>query len=408
MDSNEQRRKKLLLLGAALIIILTAIVIYFVFFREQRVERPDPTFGEPGDIREAVRTQRELDRGRRTGIFSPEARLRLLSEEPVSGATSIMIDEKEIVRFNERETGHVFDIDLENLEKERISNTTIPRIHKSLWTADGESVILRYLDEDNRTIKTYVANLEESAEEPREGETPFRLDGEFLPDNITELVLSPDRSRIFWLTETPRGATGTISNPDGTRATTLITTPFSEWLPQWAMSGALSLTTKASGYARGFLYNVSIARPSLERVVGNVSGLTTNMSPDGEYALYSEGRENSLSTFLFNTRTKETVRLTIRTIPEKCVWTEEFAYCGIPLEVPRGMYPDFWYQGRVLFTDEIFSINLENGRATRVYAPAYSDRESIDIYRPFISTSGNYLVFNNKRDMSLWAFSINE
>jgi hypothetical protein len=408
MDSNEQKRKKLLLLGAALIVILTAIVIYFVFFRDAQVERPDPTFGEPGDIREAVRTERELDRERRTGIFSPEARLRLLSEDPVSGATSIMIEEREIVRFNEWETGHVFDIDLENLEKERISNTTIPRIHKSLWTADGEGVILRYLDEDNRTIKTYSARLEESAEEPREGETPFRLDGEFLPDNITELVISPDRNRIFWLTETPRGATGTISNPNGTRATTLITTPFTEWLPQWAMNGALSLTTKASGHAQGFLYNVPIARPSLERIVGNIRGLTANTSPDGERVLYSEGRENSLSTFLFNTQTRETVRLTVRTIPEKCVWTEEFAYCGIPLEIPRGMYPDFWYQGRVLFTDEIFSINLEDGRATRVYAPEFSDREIIDIYRPFLSTSGNYLIFNDKNDMSLWAFSIRE
>jgi len=406
MDSSEQRRKTVLLLGAALLVIFTIFVIYFVFFREPQVERPDPTLGDPADLREREAPQREFDRERRTGVFSPMARLRLLSEEPVSGATSIMAEEREIVRFNERKTGHVFDIELENLEKERISNTTIPRIHKSLWTAGGTGVIVRYLDEDNRTIRTRFARLEANAEGARGEGMPFRLEGTPLPNNITELVLSPERNRIFWITETPRGAIGTISNPDGTGASPLITIPFTEWLPQWAMTGAVTLTTKASGYAAGFSYNVPLATPSLERIVGGVSGLTTNVSPDGRHVLFSEGTTNSVRTFLFNTETRGNLELTVRTIPEKCVWTEESAYCGVPSQIERGVYPDRWYQGRVLFTDNIYRIDLANGRATRIYSPQHRDGENIDIYRPFITVSGDYLVFNNKRDMSLWAFSL--
>src|SRR5690606_31240096 len=195
--------------------------------------------------------------------FSPVARLRILSEEPVSGATSILVaseadleDEIEIVRYNERATAHVFDVELSGLDKERISNTTVPRIYESLWTSGGEGVILRYLDDDNQTIKTYHASLIEKEEELREGETPFSLEGSFLPDNISQIVLSPTGEEIFWLTESIRGARGVISNPDGTNQSSVFSSDFTEWIPQWFSQNLLSMTTKASAIAEGFYYTM--------------------------------------------------------------------------------------------------------------------------------------------------------
>lgn len=416
MDSGEKRRRFLIIGGIVVLIIATILAIYFVFFRTPTTieEEPNPTFGTESGDRENVFQEREEDRTNNTGIFSPVARLRILSEEPVSGAISILStseegseDKTEFVRYNERQTGHVFDIQLADLDKERVSNTTIPRIYESLWTADGKGVILRYLDDDNETIKTYFASLVRREEELREGETPFSLEGSFLRDNITDIVLSPSRTRVFWLSGSLQETRGVVSDPNGENIQTVFTSPFSEWLPQWVSAGVLTLTTKASGYASGFSYEVPVATGSLSRILGDIPGLTTLTSPDGRYVLYSKGTERDLSLHLFDEETGETTNFFIATLPEKCTWADDVTlYCGVPSEIEPRAYPDSWYQGKTLFVDDIYRIEADTGRASLVYSPLSQDEEIIDIYKPFMSKDGDYLIFNNKHDMSLWAFTI--
>jgi hypothetical protein len=415
MDSSE-RRRRLLTIGGTFIIIATIIGLYFVFFRTPPAsDVTQPTFGETSGVREGVTEQRSGDRASGAGIFSPTARLRILSEEPVSGATTLYVEktsteeQEEAVRYGERETAHVYDVRITGLEKERVANTTIPRIYESLWTALGSGVLLRYVDDNNETIRTYFARLVEKEGELREGQTRFDLEGNFLPDNISHVALSPDKSRIFWLTETLQGSQGVLSSPDGTSAQTLFTLPFSEWLPQWHSGSALTLSTRASGHAEGFSYYMPLSTAELNRVLGDVSGLTTLTSPTGRYVLYSEGTTRSLSTYLHDTEEGAATELSIKTLPEKCTWAnEETLYCGVPTTLTATIYPDAWYQGKVLFTDTIYEIDSSSTAASLLYSPESRDGEIIDMYKPFVSESGDYLIFNNKHDMSLWAFTINQ
>jgi hypothetical protein len=413
MESNDRQKKFLIIGGGVLLIIATIFALYFVFFRTPADDTVlPPSFGEPSGARDGVVEQREGDRTNNTGVFSPTARLRLISEEPVSGATTLLVETteetEEIVRYNERETAHVYDVEIVELEKERISNTTIPRIYESLWTASGGGVILRYLDDNNETIKTYFARLVEKEDENEEGQTQFGLEGSFLQDNITHTALSPDKSKIFWLTESLQGSQGVISNPDGTSAETLFALPFSEWLPQWHSSNTLTLSTRASGHTEGFSYFMPLSTAELDRTLGDISGLTTLTSPDGRYVLYSEGTTRSLSTYLYDTLEDASSELSIKTLPEKCTWANgETLYCGVPETLTPNAYPDAWYQGKVLFTDTIYRIDLPTNKASLIYSPETRDGEIIDIYKPFVSESGDYLIFNNKHDMSLWAFTIN-
>ena len=414
MDLDD-RQKKLAIGGIVLLLIATVLTLYFVFFPPTPSEEASqPTFGETSGSREGLQEDRENDRAGNTGVFSSTARLRLLSEEPVAGATTLSIDRvgdaesQEVVRYNERATAHAFDVELEDLEKERISNTTIPRIYESLWTNDGTRVILRYLDDDNQTITTYSAGLVEE-EEQTEGKTPYRLEGNFLSNNIMSLVVSPDTSEIFWITKTLQESQGTISNPDGSNSRVLFTSPFTEWLPQWYIAGALALTTKASGYVDGFSYSMQLSTGELNRTLGDVTGLTTLTSPSGQYVLYSKGTTRTLSTHLLNTETDVSSELSISTLPEKCVWeSDDVLYCGVPGTLSSGVYPDIWYQGKILFNDNLYAISPETGRATFLYSPENQDEEIIDVYKPLVSESGEYLIFNNKHDMSLWAFTINQ
>lgn len=399
-----------MIIGIIVLLLVTFIAIYFLFFRKSPSEPTGtgPTLGEASGEREGVPIERDNDRRNNTGVFSPVARLRLISEESVAGATTIETDEEaEVVRLLERKTAHVFDVDLDSLEQARISNTTIPRIYEALWTAEGRGVILRYLTENNQTIKTYFANLEPKDRELREGETPYDLSGDFLPDNITHLVLSPNKSKAFWLTETLRNSQGTISNPDGSSAEAIFRSDFREWLPQWFSDNTISMTTKASGVAPGFSYNMPVSNGSLDRNIGNIVGLTTLTSPDGKYILYSQSENQSIRTHIYNTESEESEQLLIRLLPEKCAWSDNSTlYCGVPNAIGGSLYPDTWYQGKILFTDSIFRVDAETNSARRVYSPHTDDGENLDIYKPFISESGKYMIFNNKGDMSLWAFTL--
>lgn len=414
MELDDRQRKILAVGGIVLLLIASVLTLYFVFFPPTPGEEAsNPTFGETSGSREGSREERENDRISSSGVFSPTARLRLLSEEPVAGATTLsdnLVGEeapREIVRYNERATAHVFDIELTDLEKERISNTTVPRIYESLWTNNGARVILRYLDDDNQTIATYSAELVEE-EEQTEGKTPYRLEGNFLQNNIVSLLVSPDTSEIFWLTKTLQESQGFISDSDGTNSRVLFTSPFTEWLPEWHSTNTLTLTTKASGHAEGFSYFMPLTG-ELNRVLGDVTGLTTLTSPNGQYVLYSEGTARTLSTHLLNTETGTSSELSVVTLPEKCVWgSNETLYCGVPGTLSSDVYPDTWYQGKILFNDNLYAINPETSRATFVYSPENQDEEIIDVYKPFLSKSGEYLIFNNKHDMSLWAFTINQ
>src|SRR3989338_4086116 len=107
--------------------------------------------------------------------------VRQVSAVPVSGATVFLRGAYQVIRYVERTTGNVFETMVDSLATTRISNMTVPRIQEAAFYANGNGIILRYLD--GETIKTFSARVSTRSEERR-------LQGGFLPDNITEIVLN--------------------------------------------------------------------------------------------------------------------------------------------------------------------------------------------------------------------------
>src|SRR3989338_2719832 len=66
----------------------------------------------------------------------PASVLRQIGDRPVAGARFIAGRNETLIRFIERETGHVFDTPLDSATVTRISNTTIPRIQEIVWLSD--------------------------------------------------------------------------------------------------------------------------------------------------------------------------------------------------------------------------------------------------------------------------------
>lgn len=322
------------------------------------------------------------------------------------------------VRYIDKATGNVYQSSLAFIEKNRVTNTTIPKIAEALWLGDGNSVVLRYTD-TSEMIKNFYAELvappaTTTIDTEEVGELQ-ELRGSFVTGNITGVAIEPGKTgneRALYLSEGTNGVVGFVSNPDGTRATTIFNSPLRDWLVSWPKRDTVTVTTKASGGIPGYLYFINSTSGNMRRILGNINGLTTLTNPDASRVLFSESGATSLTLGVQNvTGTTTRLMLTQTTLPEKCVWSKRdtaIVYCATPKSIPNAKYPDTWYQGTVSFNDVIWKINTTNQQSEIISDPRDMAGVDVDAIELSLSENENYLIFTNKKDYKLWGLRILE
>lgn len=325
-------------------------------------------------------------------------RLRQVSASPVSGGFMFEKDEVTMIRFVDRATGHVYETEAESTTVTRLTNTTVPGIQEVLWVNENEFII-RYLD--NKTIETFYVSLDAEAI----GEQP--LNGTFI-DSFDRAALDGSRESLFAVFENSSGSDLIISDPNGGSARTVLASSVRSWVPLQSSTGLFVQTAPAAEGA-GFLYQ--IINGALTRVVGPIPGLASKISDEGDYVLVSGTQQARATTLaLFDVTKGELVATVVDTFAEKCVFESEDAtrvYCGVPAVFPDGEYPDDWFLGRVSFDDSIWLVEPADGVGTRI-ASGEDVGQIFDVWQPMLSPNGNYFLFINKNDLSLWSLRIPE
>lgn len=310
----------------------------------------------------------------------------------------------EAVRYVDRISGNIYQTFLDKLSERKFSTTIVPKVYESIFGNKGNSVLMRYLKADARTIETFLGVI------PKEvlgADTDANeIKGTFLSDNITDLSLSPDGTKIFYLLNVGENAIGTIINLADSKKTQIFDSPFTEWLSFWPNASMITLTTKPTALVQGHMYTLNPTTKSFIRALGDIYGLTTLTSPNGKLVLYSD---SSLTLNTFDINKKTTTPTGLRTLPEKCVWNNDssIVYCAVPTNISGGQYPDSWYQGEVSFVDQIWKIELLTGNTTIISDPALdTGGEDIDGIKLALDNSGKYLLFVNKKDSFLWKLDL--
>ncbi|QQR50591.1 hypothetical protein IPF86_01575 [Candidatus Nomurabacteria bacterium] len=327
------------------------------------------------------------------------------------------------IRYIETKTAHAYETYTDSLQTKRISNTTIPRIHEAIWDASGTSVILRYLDDATGKIKTYMATFiaqlpldtlsnEEELLEIKEvplATTPYTLEGTFMPENITEMTKSSDGTKIFYTFPTDGGLLGISTDFAGIKKSQFWNSAFTEWLMQYANSSTIVATTKPAGILGGYVYSINATTGTMTKILGNVPGVTTLMSPDGKKLIYGATIAGSYSLYSYDVLTHVSANLGLATLPEKCTWGigSQVLYCGIPKALPVETYPDAWYQGKVAFDDSLWRINLTTNIFANLVDPSTINQSPIDMTKLFTDPSEKFIYFTNKIDGSLWSYQFN-
>ncbi len=308
----------------------------------------------------------------------------------------------------DRATGHIFDLAYNSNSKNKISNTTIPKMHEALFSNDAKTVITRFLGSDNETIKTYsialtdrIRNASTTKEELMLKDAKLTL----LPINIKELSLSPDKTKMAYLVDTQTGSKVVVSSLNGLTATTIFESDLKQWLLSWQDASRITLSTKPSGFSPGFSYLLNSGTGALSKLVGGKIGLTLLSSTDLSYHLLGIGGQRPLLS-IFNSKDQTETSLSLRTFPEKCSWNKvnkTSVFCFVPSNIETSTYPEGWYLGAISFSDNLWNINAPTGQTNLLSSPVSEVGTQIDAINPILSSDDKYLIFTNKKDLSLWA-----
>ncbi len=292
------------------------------------------------------------------------------------------------VWFVAKENGHIYRKNLiDKKEVIRVANQTTyqPQAAWFITTNDLVKVIISSLT--NSTI--FDINLSTST-------APIITNSTDRPFIISQL--SNNKTKVLYGQKTGEGLLFYNADINLNSKNLLYRTSYRSWVIDQANQNTITFTTKASNVLNGFLYTLNIENKQFTRELGPIRGLTTKISPSGEYIIFSNS-QGVLN--IYNLITKSSEILPIKTLTDKCVWTRDSTtvYCGVPKTIKAaGGYPDIWYKGIGDNDDNLWVIDRQTLKAS----PVVEFDQGVDISNIQISSQEDTIIFKNKKNDRLW------
>lgn len=321
-----------------------------------------------------------------------------VSSKPVSGYIAVKNGGELITRYVDRATGNIYEGSLDRVSSKRVTLTTLPKIQEALFTSSS-TVLLRSVGE-NEVIQTLYGKVAATSSE----ELRPLLTTE-LPKDIT--WVSTRGNDIFYLEKDEAdGAAGFLTNIEKKTSSRIFSYPLSEWIPKLVEGNKVFLQAKASANMTGGLFLLSGNATSPAPLLLGGYGLAALPNDKGTKALVSQTIGGLPQLSLFDVATKRLSSLPLGTFAEKCAWgsaSSSVAYCMMPISMEAGIYPDEWYTGEKGTKDILWKVDTVTGNLTLI--DKFEDKE-IDGINLSVSPDDRYVLFMNKKDLSLWSIRL--
>jgi hypothetical protein len=411
------KRNSILIIFAVILLIIGGLLFFYFSSNNTNKNTTNTTqnttnpFGNTSTNKTTATSTQTTGNNQNTGTIKNLAKLIQLYKNPTSG--SIFLANKNnqnILRFTDRAVGNIYEYvpETQTGDAQRITNTTIPKIQETVWSNSGDSLVLRYLDDNTDNIISFSSKIKISSSS---ADSVGEITGSFLSSNIKQLVINPAGNKIFGLVDKSdkSGTYGFTANLDGSSKKTIFDSPISYWNISWPKENIITFTTKPNYGDEGLLYFFNTQTYSMDRILGNITGMSTVVNKDANLVAYSYSINNSFSLDVYDVTNKISKNLKIATLADKCVWgnnNTKILYCAIPQTIVGDNYPDAWYQGLESFSDNIWKIDIETGAVEEIYQIGSNENASIDAFDLKISLDDQYLTFSDKTDLSLWLLQI--
>lgn len=408
----------LYILAAVIVIVLGGLVGWYFFLHvpQTKEEAIDAARGLGSSIVSFTggSTQKNISTiitggGSTTTSATSSSPLWQVDKTPVAGMNFVKRATSTTIDYVQRANGYVFRADPVEKSVVRVTETLMPKIYDAVISPNG-SVIARSLD-DAGLITTFTATVGATTSKASTSTDQNSLNGTYLAKSIQHLVSSPTAQSIFYIAPNISGGVDGFTSPwNGTKPKKIFSSTITHWIPQWLSDGRLIITEGAVDDLPGYAYSVA-QDGSLTLLVGNVPGLTFLPHASSKAVLYGSSAGGILTLFAQGATSTKPTALEIQTIADKCVWLAGkslIAYCAVPTTPPKGKFLDQWYRGLIHTSDSWWKIDVQNGVALELYSPKHSDGVDLDVERPIIDPSGNYITFINASDKSLWMLKISQ
>lgn len=426
----EENRKRRLLIAVGVVLLFTVVVlVWYFFFSDTKKDPTINTTKEPLVIGKPLKPRQnfiwDTPSSSSTEVFDPlkdpliriwdrpssgqtfitDDVMKETTEDVVNGTTTIRVKKmvkatSTVVLFVDRTTGYVLGYPIETGQIFQISNTVIPGIYDAYFFDHGKKIIMRYIDQEKNTIVGVLANI------PNVTQTGAALPLEkvqYLNSQVVSVAVRSDTEELSYVVSTDSGSA--VYSVDKSSAPRLIaSSPFKEWNLSYGGS-KLYVTTKPSAYVQG----MTLSLPLFQSEIVEKTGLMTLPSDNG-LLLNSMWGKQGLATFFYAQGNSKV--LSVKTLTKKCTWgNNDLLVCGVPRTLSKGSegLPDDWFQGRVIFKDDLMIIDKNSGEAYPLYAfNSESPKEGdFDITSITVSEKNDLYSFSRKQDNSLWLLNTN-
>lgn len=291
--------------------------------------------------------------------------LKLLSPRRVISPT--ISQEKDGVIFYEKDTGKVFEIDLQDLREKSVSNVPLNNLIKTVWAPSRKEVVsLFYSPKGNRyqyfnyKTKSYIN----------------------LGANIKSLTFSPDGSQVIYFGGKDSSQGIFISQPDGSSFKKILPSRLENVEIYWPLDELISFKTETPGGSE--LYSLS-KTGEVKKLIDSKGDLDVKWSKDGSEILFSQQTESGIGLFYKNASSESETPLNVSTSASKCDWSidDKTIVCGIPRSSGSG--------------DEFYEIDLD-GTKKLLSSPT----SRINTAELFLSGLDDYVVILNSLDDKLY------
>lgn len=355
--------------------------------------------------------------------------LRKLSNSPVGGYGITTTFSKNgqpattTTRWVDRGRGNIYQATGDNSYIATLSNTLVPKIYQSWWNKDLSVFYAQFAPVGNDNVTTVISNLVKNAPEiiststassttSVSNKTAYQLKGTRISGNVIAVAVSPQKDKVLLVTEDGNRSTGYITRFDGGGQTQVFNLPLTQIVVEWPETNTITITTKASANYAGFFYFVNAKTGAMKKILGNLAGLSAKANRSATKVIYSwvGNADLPINTAVLDIKTGKTDNVTFKTLADKCVWSEKFAdevYCSVPNNLNSSLlYPDDWFVGNTSFVDNIWLLNTNTGNVSQIADLLNLSQNSIDAVNLEIDENDSYLLFGNKKDLSLWMLDL--
>lgn len=294
------------------------------------------------------------------------------------------------LKYVERGTGHVYEINVTSGKEEQVSVTTFPHASEAVFSPDTTSVALTSYEgyRKNVSVGTILKNT-----------TSIELIK--LPLGTENIAFVNETTLYF--THTEAGKTiGSMFNIHTQAQSILFTINLTDVEVLWGNGlKAIYVLPKPSHGLESALYVVN--KGALTPVTSSEFGLTA--FTNDTYTIASNIRNNTYSTQ--SLKNSITAQQGILMLKEKCVFdrTEDgVVWCASPLAPAKPTYIEDWYKGITTSEDYLWHTDLSSESSELKGDIPKLSGKTLDVTGMTINNNGKVLLFENKIDQSLWIY----